>query len=136
MIIQKIESLDIPVFGGEYRGKCPKESAEQVTVINQIRKHCPQVIHPRNEGKNHYMQVQRYKAQGQTKGASDIIVPGCPAFVCELKRKDPTKSVIEEEQLQYLEDCRRFGAFVCVAFGHEAALVAFNQWLDIVSGNN
>ena len=128
-IIKKIKAHNIRIYGGEYRGECPKESAEQVTVINYIRKVCPQVIHPRNEGNRHYKQTQQYKAQGLTKGASDIVVPGHPAFVCELKRQDPTKSVIEDDQIEYLLNCRRWGAFTCVAFGHVAAIAAFSDWL-------
>jgi len=127
--IQKIKAHNIVIYGGDYRGKCPKEAAEQVTVINYIRKVCPQVIHPRNEGKRHYMQTAQHKAQGMTKGASDIVVPGCPTFVCELKRKDPTQSVIEDDQLEYLLNCKRWGAFTCVAFGHVAAVAAFSDWL-------
>lgn len=129
-IEKKIYARNIPIYGGDYRGKCPQEGAEQVTVINAVRKVCPQVIHPRNEGERHYRKTMRHKAEGLTTGASDIIIPGCPSFVCELKRKDPTKSHITDEQLDYLEICKQWGAFVCVAFGHQAALEAFAEWLN------
>lgn len=85
-------------------------------------------IHPRNEGKRHHVQVAREKAEGMTPGASDIIIPGAPSFVCELKRKDHTKSRWQAEQEEYLQACRQAGAFVCVALGWEAALEAFNNW--------
>ena len=63
-----------------------------------------------------------------TEGASDVIIPGCPAFVCELKRQDHTKSKWQKGQLDYLENCQKNGAFVCVAFGYKAALEAIEEW--------
>jgi len=126
----------IPVYGGEYRGACPVESAEQITVINYIRGICPNVIHPRNEGKRTYNQTTKQKAEGLTTGASDIIIPGKPAFVCELKRKDRTKSRVEPEQIDYLAASMELGAFSCIAYGHESALEAFHEWLDLVNNCN
>lgn len=123
----------IPVYGGEYRGKCPIESADQITVINYIREHCPNVIHPRNEGKRHHNQTTKQKAEGLTTGASDIIIPGKPAFVCELKRKDKTKSRVDPEQVDYLRESLQLGAFACIAYGFEAAIKAFHEWLDLVN---
>lgn len=123
----------IPVYGGDYRGKCPLESAEQITVINYVRKICPNVIHPRNEGKRHHNQTTKQKAEGLTTGASDIIIPGKPAFVCELKRKDKTKSKVSPEQVNYLSESVKLGAFCCIAYGHESAIEAFDEWLDLVS---
>lgn len=116
------------VFDSGYRGACPVESAEQVTVVNYIRQYCPHVIHPRNEGKRNRMQALAEKAEGLTAGASDIIIPGNPAFVCELKRKDKTKSVVSEDQLNYLMYCSQHGAFACIAYGHEQAIKAFHEW--------
>ena len=64
-----------------------------------------------------------------TKGASDIIIPGSPAFVCELKRRDHTKSRWEDGQQEYLTAAQDAGAFVCIALGADAAMEAFNDWL-------
>lgn len=117
------------VFGNQaFRGKCPPESAEQITFFNQIRKIEPTAIHPRNEGKRTHSQVSRQKAEGMTPGAADIIIPGSPTFVCELKRKDHTKCRFEPDQLAYLENCQKNGAFICVALGWEAAMEAYSQW--------
>jgi hypothetical protein len=113
--------------------QCPPESAEQVTFFARLRREYPDsygliAIHPRNEGKRHHAQVMQQKSEGMTAGASDIIIPGCPAFVCELKRKDPTKSRWQDGQLEYLEAAHKAGAFVCVAFGCDGAWQAFKQW--------
>ena len=119
----------LPVFGDmSYRGKCPTESAEQITFFNQIRRLEPTAIHPRNEGKRHYKQVAKEKAEGMTPGASDIIIPGCPTFVCELKRQDHTKSRWQPDQIEYLKLAKKNGAFVCVAFGWAAAMEAYQEW--------
>lgn len=117
------------IFDSGYRGECPRESAEQVTAVAYMRKHCPTVVHIRNEGARSFNQAARQQAEGMTKGASDIVIPGSPAFVCELKRKDKTKSRLSKEQKSYLEQCEATGAFACVAYGHEQAIEAFKQWL-------
>lgn len=124
------------VYGDlDYRNKkCPVESAEQITFFNELRRLYPDsygliALHPRNEGKRTQNQVMRQKAEGMTAGAADIVIPGCPAFVCELKRQDRTQSHWEDGQQEYLKAAHDAGAFVCVALGHKAAIEAFNVWI-------
>lgn len=62
-----------------------------------------------------------------TPGAADIIIP-C-GFVCELKRRDHTKSKWQPGQLEYLEAAQDAGCFVAVALGWEAALEAVDAWI-------
>lgn len=125
----------LPVYGDlDYRNKkCPAESAEQITFFNTLRREYPELgkiaIHPRNEGKRTMQQAQRQKVEGMTPGASDIVIPGCPAFVCELKRLDHTLCQWQDNQLDYLEVAKDNGAFVCVALGHKAALEALKIWI-------
>ena len=127
---------DIPVFGDiDFRGKCPLESIEQVTFFNKIRREYPAsigaiAIHNRNEGKKHAAQVMKEKAEGMVSGASDIVIPGSPAFVCEMKRQDHTKSHWQPNQEAYLLACKKQGAFVCVALGYKAAWEALEKWLS------
>ena len=125
----------LKIYGDlSYRGKCPTEAMEQSTFINWLRRTSPDygplVVHIKNEGKRTIYQTQRDKAQGMTTGASDIIIPGNPAFVCEMKRRDHTKSRWQDGQQEYLLRCHRVGAFACVALGHEAAKEAFQCWID------
>lgn len=106
-----------------YRGQCPHESAEQITLFNQLPPRLKKIAtHIRNEGKRTVQQAQRHKIEGMNTGASDIIIPCSPPFVIELKRKDHTKSKISKEQVEYLEECQKQGALVCVALGWESAL--------------
>ena len=122
---------EIKIYGDvKYRNKkCPPESTEQVTLFGWLRLNgYSTAVHPRNEGKRSYGQVNRQKAEGMTPGASDIIIPGNPAFVCELKRKDHTLSRWEPDQIDYLLQCQKDGAFVCVALGHQAAIEAVKAW--------
>lgn len=126
----------IRVFGDlEYRGPCPPESNEQVTFFNVLRRDYPALgaiaIHPRNEGKKSHQQVMREKSEGMTPGASDIIIPGAPCFVCELKRQNHTKSKWQNNQENYLLTAQSQGAFVCVALGYKAALEGVNEWLKL-----
>ena len=127
----------IKTYGNlDFRGYCPTEQVEQVTFFNRLRAQHPKsygliAIHPRNEGKRTHGQVRWQKAEGMVKGASDVIIPGNPAFVCELKRKDRTKSTWQKGQLEYLLAAQEAGAFACLAFGANAALEAFEAWLNL-----
>jgi len=117
-----------------YRNKkCPVESAEQVTVFNYLRKHYPETygriaIHPRNEGKRTHGQVSRQKAEGMTPGASDIVIPGNPSLVCELKRQDHTICTWQKGQIEYLQACHDQGCYVFVALGAKAFIKEFEKW--------
>lgn len=124
------------VYGDKkYRGKCPSESMEQITFFNYIRNTYPDygrvAIHPRNEGKRTFRQAAHHRAEGMTTGAADIIIPGSPAFICELKRIDHTKSKLYQDQIEYLKACQDLGAFVCIALGYSAAIDAFDDYLAI-----
>ena len=135
-------SDDILVFGDQkWRGKCPTESMEQVTFFGKLRREYPDThgklaIHPRNEGLKRggqFQAVARHRAEGMTKGASDIIIPGRVTFVCELKRRDRTKSAWQDGQIEYLDAAASAGAFACVALGCDAAWEAFGEWLTLTS---
>jgi hypothetical protein len=116
-----------------YRGECARESAEQITFFNVVRKSYPKIgliaTHIRNEGKRSYSQAAKQKAEGMTKGAPDVIIPGNPSFVCEIKRLDHTQSRWKDGQQAYLIAAQETGSFVCVALGYEAALNALDEWL-------
>ena len=130
---------DSIVINGDmtFRGKCPNESAEQVTFFNWIRREYPETwgrlaFHPRNEGlkkANQFAAVQRHAAEGMTPGAPDVIIPARIAFVCELKRRDHTQSDVSQDQMDYLTAAHAAGAFACVALGVNAAREAFAEWL-------
>lgn len=138
--------FDLPflVFGDpSFRGKCPTEALEQVTFFARLRREYPATwgtlaIHPRNEGlktNGQFASVQRHAAEGMTKGAADIIIPGCPALVCEMKRRDHTQSAWQEGQVEYLTAAHEAGAFACVALGHEAAWKAVQAWIGVQARN-
>lgn len=133
----------LKVYGStDFRGDCPKESAEQITFFGQVRAKHPDTVgklalHPKNEEKRSgkdFQRLERDKAMGLSPGASDIVIPGSPAFVCEMKRQDNTKSQWQEGQIEYLEAAKAQGAFVCVALGWEAAMEAVEEWLSLQNG--
>lgn len=131
----KLPKTGIPVYGDPtYRGPCPNETVEQVTLVSRIRKtpYGILLVHVRNEGKRTQYQAMQHKAEGMTRGASDIIIPGSPAFVCELKRRDITKSAWQEGQEDYLLAALDAGAFACVALGCDAAWEAFLEWQSVI----
>jgi hypothetical protein len=123
----------LKVYGDtSYRGDCPSETLEAITFFAQLRREYPDTYgliatHIRNEGKRSWEQVARQKAEGMTKGAPDIIIPTRRAFVCEMKRRDHTKSKWQPMQLEYLKSAHDAGAFVCVALGYDAAYSAFQD---------
>ena len=124
------------VYGDiKFRGDCPSETAEAVTFFAKIRREYPDsygliATHIRNEGKRTFHQTMKQQSEGMTKGAPDIIIPGNPTFICELKRQDHTKSSWQDGQQEYLEAAQKAGAFVCVALGYKAAYEAFIYWKD------
>lgn len=131
----------LPIYGDpDYRGDCPKEAAEQATFFNQLRKHYPDsygilALHPKNEGKRsgaQFQQLARDKALGLSPGAADVVIPGSPAFILEIKRRDHTKSSWQPGQIPYLEAAHKAGCFVGVALGWQGAWEAFCEW----SGRN
>lgn len=87
--------------------------------------------HPRNEGKlaGGWKQAMRHKKEGMVTGTSDIFIPGIPSFVCEMKRKDHTKSELTEAQVDYLSAAKANGSFVCLALGADAAIQAVGKWI-------
>lgn len=127
----------IPIYGDPtYRGKCPVEAVEQASAVNRIRQLYPDtfgalVFHPRNEqqlrGGQHSAMI-KHKAEGLTAGVSDLVIPGAPCLVVEIKRRNPQLSRISPEQIAYLETAQRMGAFVAVALGAVAAIEAFDIW--------
>lgn len=129
----------LQVYGNQgFRGACPKEEVEQITVFNWLRSEYPYTLglialHPRNEAQlraGQHMAINRHKASGMTPGASDIIIPGAPSFVCELKRRDHTKSTWQPGQKEYLLAAKQAGSFVCIALGYEGAQEAIRAWLN------
>lgn len=126
------------VYDSGFRGQCPSETVEQVTFVARIRSKYPHtygalLFHVRNEGKKTVQQVQREKLEGMTTGTADIIIPGSPTFVCEMKRRDRTKSRVSPDQVTYLEAAVWAGAFACVAYGCDEAEKAFRDWLEITN---
>lgn len=125
---------DIKIWGNvEFRGDCPAEALEQVTFFARLRRQYPDsygllALHPRNEGRRTHLQVAKEKSEGMTTGATDIIIPGRQTFVCELKRRDHTKSTIRGEQLAFMRAAQAAGAYACIALGVDAAWDAFEDW--------
>lgn len=127
----------LAVFGDlDYRGACRPESNEQITFFAELERIYPELaqiaLHPRNEGKRTPGQTTRQKMEGLNVGASDIIIPGQQTFVCELKRKNHRHSRWEPHQEGYLLACANNGAYVCVALGYEAALLAVENWITAI----
>lgn len=120
----------IKIYGNlDFRGKCETESWELMAFFQKCDEEL--AFHPKNEGKRTARQAAFDKARGMTRSVPDIIIPGCPTFVCELKRRDHTASSWQDGQIDYLKRSFERGAFICVALGHEAALEALKEWQDL-----
>lgn len=135
--VDVLQKSGVLIFGDlDWRGSCPTESIEQISFFNRLRLERPALgriaLHPRNEGLakgGQFAAVRRAKAEGMTRGASDIIIPGAPTFVCEMKRRDHSKSQFEDGQIDYLIAAKATGAFACVALGAVAAFEALDYWV-------
>lgn len=121
----------IPTYGTKLKGCKIPESAHMITFFNILRRDYPEygnvAIHVRNEGKRTKQQIDKERIEGFVKGACDIIIVGNPALCIEMKSR-ATSAKVSPEQEQYLLAAQKLGAFVCVAYGFEAALTAFNDW--------
>jgi len=124
--------MTIKYFGDkEYRGECPRETAEHLTFVSYIHNHypCLPLVHIKNEGARTWRQAKFDKSMGSLrKGASDIIILHKVPFVMEIKRKDLSRSVVSDDQIEFLNNCDSLGCFTCIALGHQAAIAAFNEW--------
>lgn len=128
----------IPIYGNmDYRNPyCPDEALEQASFFNQIRLNYPKswgliATSIQNEsGKESGFRTHLAKKAGLIAGAPDVIIPGKRTFLCELKRRDRTKSRVGQKQIDYLLAAQAAGCFVCIALGADAAWEAFNKWKD------
>lgn len=133
-------TIPVPYYGGTYRGPCPKERVEQISIVNRIRQEYPDtwgrlIVHIRNEDEGATAQaMKRRKLEGLTTGAADLFIPGRPSLTMEMKRLDPTKSTLSDDQTKYLVAAQAAGAYACVAFGAQAAWDAFQHWLGLQEG--
>lgn len=122
----------IPIYGTKDKSCKISEAYHMVTFFNSLRINFPEsygaiAVHIRNESQRTAQQAIRHKIEGMVSGCSDIIIPGNPSFVCEMKSRSPAAKV-SNEQIKYLLAAKNNGSFVCVALGHEAAWQAFNEW--------
>lgn len=117
-----------------YRGQCPKEGAEHITFFAELRRRWPDTygriaLHPRNEGIRTHWQAAKEKAEGMAVGAPDVVIPGAPTIMIEIKRRDHTQSKWQPGQLEYMEVAHKAGCRVVVALGYEAAIHAVERWI-------
>ena len=133
MNLTPITKHKIPIYGDlEFRGKCPTESAEQISFFSLLRLEFPKLaeiaVHIRNEAKRTKRQGAHHKMEGMKKGASDIVIPCDPPILIELKKRDHTLSSTSNEQLKYLVNSKKLGAFACYALGAAGAMEAVRAW--------
>lgn len=127
----------LPVYGDpHYRGDCLREDTEQINFFSLLTLHHPILarlaVHPKNGMKRSWGRIDIDRKTGAlNKGASDILIPGDPTFVCELKRRDHTLKGVcwQSGQIDYLRAAKDAGCFVCVALGADAAIAAVDDWL-------
>ncbi len=109
----------------------PSEDSEQITFLNQLRKQKPHLakvaVHIKNEGKRTMEQIQKDKAMGLVTGASDILIPGAPTLLIELKKRT-SRAKPTDEQLEYIEDAEALGAMGFVCWGWEQGMIAVEIW--------
>ena len=125
----------IKIYGTKDKTCDITEAYHMITFFNSLRINFPDsygaiAVHIRNESRRTAQQAARHKMEGLVKGCSDIIIPGNPSFVCEMKSRSP-EAKISNEQINYLLAAQKNGSFVCVALGHEAAWEAFNDWREL-----
>lgn len=147
--IARAEELNIPIVGDlKFRGECPLEDSDLASFFAWVRFKYPQyynlVFHPEMEmpvnGAGSYAYHAKSKAKGRLDGIADVIVlpisKGAPAFMCELKRKNISKSLASkdmkihfEDQLMILSSQKEHGAIAIVALGLDAIKQSFTEYV-------
>lgn len=147
--IARAEELQIPIIGDlSYRGDCPVEDADLASFFAWVRYQYPQyaslIFHPETEmlvnGGSSFAYHAKSKAKGRVDNLPDVIClpisPGAPAFCCELKRSDISKSLQGrsrkehfEKQLLILRSHLEHGAVVSVALGLDNLKTSFEEYV-------
>ena len=126
-------SVMIKIYGQTDSKNHPSEMNEMITFFNVLKRDYPHLAriatHIKNEGKRDYRAASYEKMSGMVKGFADIIIVGCPPFICEMKSRNKGAK-LSDYQKRFLEDADKTNAFVCIAYGYEAALEAMREWLD------
>lgn len=134
--LMNLRDLTFPIYGTPLPGKQPSEAMEMTSFFNRLRKEYPDswgrlALHIRNEdARASARHVLKMKAEGGfVTGAPDVFIPGCPAFIMEMKSRSKAAR-LSKEQIEYLTAAQQAGAFACVALGAEAAWLAFAVYLE------
>lgn len=148
---QAADESGITIYGDtEYRGDCHKEDSDLASFFSWVRFNYPEyaslIFHYESEfnpvGGSSYGYHAKSKAKGRVDGLADIVClpisKNSPAFICELKRADVSKSLASKKrkehfltQLTLLKSQAQHGAFACVALGLYAAKEAFIKYVEL-----
>lgn len=105
------------------------EDQIQRTVVQHLRQRgVPGLVwlHVPNGGKRKPVEAAIFKGLGVRAGASDLLLwHGGKSFALELKAPGGRAT---ENQLQFLSDIDKAGAFTCLAEGADAALRTLESW--------
>lgn len=148
--IEQTHELDVPIFGDiSFRGDCKKEDPELAFMYQSLKLKYPQYehlfFHVVNEwkptGTTSYAHYAKLINKGMKPRLADFIClpikPGAPAFLCEMKRLDISKSLNSKarkehylEQISLLASQKQNGAVVCVALGGNNGIQAFTEYVE------
>ena len=147
--ISKAESIGIKIYGDvKFRGDCPLEDSCLASFFAWVRYQYPQyanlIFHPETEmpvnGGSSFAYHAKSKAKGRVDNLPDVIClpisTGAPAFCCELKRRDISKSLQSKsrkehfnKQLLILRSHFEHGAVVSVALGFDNLKKSFEEYV-------
>ncbi|AXH71884.1 MAG: putative type III restriction endonuclease [Caudoviricetes sp.] len=139
MNLNKITAAGIEIIGDtSFRGLCPLEDAETITLVNQIKdahdkRFEHSVIHVKNEKHRKDKKDFRELAEERKKGSiivgwSDVCVTGWPSLFIEVKRLDHTQSECPQVELDFLVANQKNDCWCGVALGWRAGMEFFERW--------
>jgi hypothetical protein len=146
----RADELGIEIVGDAgFRGDCKQEDADLASFFAWVRFTYPQyvnfIFHAETEfnptSATSYAYHAKSKAKGRLDGIADIIClpisKGAPAFMCELKRVDISKSLTSKKrkehfykQILILSSQQEAGNIAIVALGFESAKYAFIEYVE------
>lgn len=138
-LIRDCAANGIEIFGdANWRGDCPLEDADTITICNHIRqahggRFEKSVLHVMNEkhrkDKADFRQLLAERKKGAIiTGWSDVCVTGWPTLFMEVKRKDLSLSKLPQVEIDFLVANQNNDAWVFVVPGWEAGIACFENW--------
>ena len=129
----------IKIYDSGYRGDCPLEDTDLINLVSWFDHNYPHLssllVHVPNESKIPVQGRVKLRMKGLKSGVQDLILfkkqGGYSGLCLELKRKDRTKSKVNQNQEDYAAEFSEEGFYCTFCYGLEEAKKCIKEYLLI-----